>query len=175
MNPEDIAGRIDAISREFVSPDPRSIELDGDIHPADDIVGYETDIPSFVSETPRPSNAFLTAQKIIEDGIAKSTKGGYAVLRVEVPVKGSTDLTISDVVRMPLVEFLSARCLRDIVSDEKERNELYEQYKGTIEAYSAGQRRMLANAALRSPPPPRREQGYDTASLASNDDTFSDN
>jgi hypothetical protein len=79
-----------------------------------------------MTEKPRSPN-YLKAVEIIEEGIRRSTEGGWPKLKVELWVKDSTNENGGYMSRISLGQFFGGNKLRHMVSDEEYR-ELYEIY-----------------------------------------------
>lgn len=157
--------------------DGTSYESDeGDVLPFADIA--EPGITDSVEEFHElKSEAFVKARKIIEDGIAKSTEGGYRTLKVEFFVEDKTQPRGERLVTMSLAQFIGGNSMRKLVTPE-EHEELRVQY-GERSAQFSGEQTLkgLGDTAL-SDSRPTYQSGArkykDFQSAAANDDTLKD-
>jgi len=130
-------------------------------------------------EAPARSVAFLEALKIIEDGIEKSQKGGYADIKVEYTTADDTQPGGERVVRMPLCRFIGANHLHKMVSNE-EFNELVTismEAGGSGEHTPGSKQEKIGKVAVSQSAPLYKVTGQpyrDRISAASHDDTLHD-
>jgi hypothetical protein len=76
-------------------------------------------MPEFNEQlSPEPSEPYLAATRIIEDGIAKSKEGGYADLKVEFWIPDDSQEGGHET-RMSLSQFFGGNSLRHMVSKEE--------------------------------------------------------
>jgi len=161
--------------------DRTSYELDGldsEIQPLADVAEPEpVDIVATEEFNEPKSEAFMKARKIIEDGIAKSTKGGYRVLKVEFFVEDKTQPRGERLVTMSLAQFLGGNSLHKIVSNE-DHAELFAQYGEKASQFSEERtQKGLGDAALSDSRPTYRSgarEYKDFQSAAAGDDTLED-
>lgn len=157
--------------------DGSSYESDeGDVLPLADII--EPEITDTVEEYDEPkSDAFMKARKIIEDGITKSSEGGYRQLKVEFFVEDKSQPRGERLVTMSLSQFMGGNSLRKIVSSE-EHAELFAQYgERSLEFSQERTQKNLADTALSDSRPTYRSGNRDYKdfqSAAAGDDTLDD-